>query len=216
LRSSGNYYCLILGTNRVPISVMRSVLVAEDFRYLRTFIWQLSCGVITNNTRLQMVCSFIDTLGKYTTSIMRSLRRSSCCYWSAVDCDGRATSSLSRLTALFLEILPGVLAPRWGVLFSEARWSQRVDLAGSQLMRLTKRATRTALLEMYELTGPSHLADWSVFYVYLCWCPEADPGVDTARNSSCIVAIVGYHGNSVYRAVAWIPICVTVTSVAIW
>jgi hypothetical protein len=36
-----------------------------------------------------------------------------------------------------------------------------------------------------------------------------DPSVNAARNSSCIVAIVGYHGNSVYRAVAWIPIWVT-------
>jgi hypothetical protein len=39
--------------------------------------------------------------------------------------------------------------------------------------------------------------------------------VDIARNNSCIVAIVGYHEISVYRAVAWIPVWVTVTSVAI-
>jgi hypothetical protein len=38
----------------------------------------------------------------------------------------------------------------------------------------------------------------------------------TARNISCIVAIVGYHDNSVYQDVVWILICVTVTSVAIW
>jgi hypothetical protein len=47
-------------------------------------------------------------------------------------------------------------------------------------------------------------------------CLEADSRENTARNNTCFVAIVGYHGNSVYRAVAWIPICVRVTSVAIW
>jgi hypothetical protein len=47
-------------------------------------------------------------------------------------------------------------------------------------------------------------------------CLEGDPSENTARNNTCFVAIVGYHGNYVYRAVAWIPICVSVTSVAIW
>jgi hypothetical protein len=46
-------------------------------------------------------------------------------------------------------------------------------------------------------------------------CLEADPRENTARNNTCLVAIVGYHGNSVYRAVAWIPICVSVTAAAI-
>jgi hypothetical protein len=62
-----------------------------------------------------MVCTFIDTLCKYTTCVMRCLRRCSRCYWSAVDCDGRATCSWSRLTALLLRRLLGVL------LFTEAR-----------------------------------------------------------------------------------------------
>jgi hypothetical protein len=61
--------------------------------------------VHTVNVRLHMICSFIDTLGKYTTCITRSLRRSSSCYWSAVD---------SLLTALLLERLLGVLALHWG------------------------------------------------------------------------------------------------------
>jgi hypothetical protein len=39
---------------------------------------------------------------------------------------------------------------------------------------------------------------------------------ETARNDSCVVTIVGYRGNSVYRVVASIPIWVTVTSLAIW
>jgi hypothetical protein len=63
---------------------------------------------------------------------------------------------------------------RWGVLFSEARWSQRVNLAVSHLSlrrpalvasytatyRTCRVDTRTALLELNVLTGPSHLADW--------------------------------------------------------
>jgi hypothetical protein len=79
--------------------------------------------------------------------------------------------SWSRLTALLFVRLLGVLHfTLWGVLFSKARWNQRVDLAGSHLvfadlslslvtLRLTKRATRTALLEVYVLTGASHLSN---------------------------------------------------------
>jgi hypothetical protein len=48
-------------------------------------------GIPTINVRMQMVCTFICTLCKYTTCIMRSLKRCSHCYWSAVDCDDRAT-----------------------------------------------------------------------------------------------------------------------------
>jgi hypothetical protein len=75
------------------------------------------------------------------------------CYWSAVGCDGPATCSWSRLTALLLgdcwEWACSSLRLAWGgVLFSEARWSQRVDLLLSVVtLRLTERATRTALLE---------------------------------------------------------------------
>jgi hypothetical protein len=36
-----------------------------------------------------------------------------------------------------------------------------------------------------------------------------------AHNNSCVITIVGYHGNSVYRVVASIPIWVTVASLAI-
>jgi hypothetical protein len=40
--------------------------------------------------------------------------------------------------------------------------------------------------------------------------------VETSRKNSCVITIVGYHGNSVYRGVASIPIWVTVPSLAIW
>jgi hypothetical protein len=35
--------------------------------------------------------------------------------------------------------------------------------------------------------------------------------METARNNPSVITIVGYHGNSVYRAVASIPVWVTVT-----
>jgi hypothetical protein len=54
-----------------------------------TSSYQRQCGggIPTINVLLQMVCAFIGMLCRYTTCIMRS----SLCYWSAVDCDGRAT-----------------------------------------------------------------------------------------------------------------------------
>jgi hypothetical protein len=201
------------------------------------------CGAWTTiNTQLQMVCTFIGTHCNYSTCIMRSLKRSSWCYWLTVDCDGRTTCSWSRLQVVrplqptstarlavevswwrrcledCWECCYSLRLARWGVLFSEARWSQRVswsDRAGwspmkpeSELMRLgwlkpnearewvdpagshlslyrpapiagyiatyrTCRAnTRTALLEVNMLTGPRHLADWTVFHVCPCWCLE--------------------------------------------
>jgi hypothetical protein len=69
----------------------------------------------TIDARLQMVCTFIGTFCKYTTRVMRSLKQCSRCYWSAVDCGGRATYGWCRLTALLLGRLLGVL------LFTEAR-----------------------------------------------------------------------------------------------
>jgi hypothetical protein len=82
----------------------------DRWRALVNTVW----GVPTINVLLQMVCTFIGTLCKYTTCVMRCLRRSSWCYWSAVDCDSRATCNWSRLTALLLERLLGVLSLHWG------------------------------------------------------------------------------------------------------
>jgi hypothetical protein len=118
-----------------------------------------------------MVCTFIGTHCKHTTCIMRSLRRSSWCYWSAVDCDGRATVVEVGWRRCCLKdwwsACSSLRLTRWGVLFSEAQWSQRVDLAGSHLSvhrpapiagyiaaSITYRAnTRTALLELNLLTN---------------------------------------------------------------
>jgi hypothetical protein len=113
-------------------------------------------GVTTINTRLQMVCTFIDKLSKYTTCIMRSLRRSSWCYWSAVGCDARATVGEVGWRRCCLENCRECACfslglARWGVLFSEARWSQRVDLAGSHLS-LRRPAPITGYIRLPEST----------------------------------------------------------------
>jgi hypothetical protein len=42
-------------------------------------------------------------------------------------------------------------------------------------------------------------------------CASQRTGKETACNDSCVVTIVGYRGNSVYRVVASIPIWVTLT-----
>jgi hypothetical protein len=126
---------------------------------------------LTINVRLQMVCTFIGTLCTYTTRIMRSLKRSSRCYLLAVGHDGRATVVQVSWRRCCLEdcweCCSSLRLARWGVRFSEARWSQRVDLPGSHLSlrrpapvagyiatyRTCRAYTRTALLELYVLTG---------------------------------------------------------------
>jgi hypothetical protein len=117
-----------------------------------------------------MLCTFIDTHCNYATCIMWSLKRSSRCYWLVVDCNGWVTCSWSRLMVSLLRRLLGV------VLFTEALdggcWSVKTDetrewvgpawwgcllFADLHLslvtLRLSERAMRTALLEMYVLTG---------------------------------------------------------------
>jgi hypothetical protein len=87
---------------------------------------------------------------------------------------------------------------------------------------LTERATRTSLLIMYALTGPRHLRCLSCMFLRRIvlrrnpLCASQRTAKETACNDSCVVTIVGYRGNSVYRFVASIPIWVTVTSLAIW
>jgi hypothetical protein len=125
------------------------------------------------NTRLQMVCSFIDKFCKYTTRIMRSSR----CYWSAVGCDGWATVVEVGWRRCCLEgcweCCSSLGLDRCGVLFSEARWSQRVSWSGwfphvfadpllsPVTLRLTERARRTSELHFSNLTGSCHLANWT-------------------------------------------------------
>jgi hypothetical protein len=72
-------YWLLKGLESMEIAIQSSYLLIE------------LVGVATINVRFQMLCTFIDTHCKYITCIMWSLRRSSWCYWSAFNCDGRAT-----------------------------------------------------------------------------------------------------------------------------
>jgi hypothetical protein len=172
-----------------------------------------------------MVCTFIGTLCKYTICIMRSLKRCSRCYWSEVDCDGRATCSWSRLTALLLGRLLGML------LFTEARsmesavqWSPMKPESWSGWLPLMSSPTCSCcwlhcdlqnvsreLLELYVLTGPRH----PCYSLTELNCVVSLTALRRTQVKTLLakihVAIVGCHGNPVYRSVAWIPICVSVT-----
>jgi hypothetical protein len=103
---------------------------------INTVFWICGGGIPTQLILLlQMVCTFIGTFCKYTTCIMRSLKRCSWCYWSVVDCDGRATVVQVGWCRCCLEdcweFCSSSRLARWGFRFSEAQWSQRVDLVGS-------------------------------------------------------------------------------------
>jgi hypothetical protein len=63
--------------------------------------------------------------------------------------------------------------------------------------------SRLLLVHVVSVTEPSLLMSWG------------ELSIETARNNSCAITIVGYHGNPLYRVVASIPIWVTVTSLAI-
>jgi hypothetical protein len=159
---------------------------------------------------------------------MRSWKRCSRCYWSAVCCDGRETCNWSRLTALLLGWLLGVLlftgarsmgrAVQWSPMKPES-WSGWFPLKSSPTcsccwLQCDLQYVPRELLELYVLTDPRHLRYWLTGRSWLrrlLNCLEADPSENTARNNTWIVAIVGYHGKSVFRAVTWIPICVSVT-----
>jgi hypothetical protein len=164
-----------------------------------------------------MVCTFIDTLCKYATCIMRSLRRSSWCYWSAVDWDGRATVVEVGWRRCCLEDCWECCsslrcAVQWSPMKPES-WSGWFPLKSSPTCscRWLHCDLQNVRREHPNYNARTQRANWSEssswqerLPVSLSWCLEADPLVDTAHNNSCIVAIVGYHGNSVYLVVTWI------------
>jgi hypothetical protein len=153
------------------------------------------------------------------------------CYWSAVDCDGRATCNWSGWRRCCLEdcweCCSSLRLARSGVRFSEARWSQRVSWSGWFPLKSSLTSSccwlncdlQNVPREHAKCTPGNVRANQSEASCWLTgrsWlrrllnCLEADPSENTARNSTRIVAIVGYHGNPLYRAVAWIPICISV------
>jgi hypothetical protein len=101
-------------------------------------------------------------------------------------------------------------------------WSGALDVTDGRLIaapiagyvatyRTCRANTRTAMLELYVLIGLRHFRYWLADWLRrLLNCLEANPSENAARNNTRIVAIVGYHRNPLYRAVAWIPICISV------
>jgi hypothetical protein len=69
-----------------------------------------------------------------TTCIMQSLRWNPWCYWSGIDCNDRATVVEVGWRRCCLEdcweCCSSLELARLGMLFSEARWSQRVSWSG--------------------------------------------------------------------------------------
>jgi hypothetical protein len=163
--------------------------------------------------------TFIDTLCKYTTRIMRS----SWCYWSAFGCGGRATCGWCRLTALLLGRLLGVL------LFTEARsmgravhWSPVKPESWSGWFPLKSSPTCSCPwlhCDLQNLTRELHYSKSTCYLVRVILLTDLSSRlffsmsrgellVEAARNTSCVITIVGYHGDSVYRVVASIPVWV--------
>jgi hypothetical protein len=105
-------------------------------------------------------------------------------------------------------------------------WSLRRPAPVPGYIATPRTCARTRKLHCWNVRANRSEASWQLtelntnelkrLSLYLCRCLVADPSVDTARNHTWIVAIVGYHGIPVYRAVACMSICVSVTSVAIW
>jgi hypothetical protein len=166
-----------------------------------------------------MVCTFIGTLCKYATCIMRSLKRSSRCYWSAVDCDGRATCIWNWLTALLLERLLGVLlftearsmkrAVQWNPMNSES-WSGWFPLKSSPTcsccwLHCDLQNVSRKLLELYVLTGQRHLRYW---LTELNW----------TRSRSRSRSYFTTDGQSWYRVSLWDlrPDIISCRNVAVW
>jgi hypothetical protein len=135
-------------------------------------------GIPTINTWLQMICTFIGMLCKYTICIMRS----SWCSWSAVDCDGRATCSWNRLTALLLERLLGVLLFTFGWFPLKSSPTCSYRWLNCDLQNVPH--------EYAKCTAGTVRVNWSEASSWLnCVvsfnCLEADPSENTARNNTC-------------------------------
>jgi hypothetical protein len=78
-------------------------------------------------------------------------------------------------------------------------------------LRLTERATRTALLELYVLIGLMHLRYWLAELNCVVSLTALRRTQVKTLLATIHAAFVGCHGNPVYRAVTWIPIWVSVT-----
>jgi hypothetical protein len=134
----------------------------------------------TINTRLQMVCTFIGTHCNYTTCIMRSLKRISRCYWSAVDCVGRATCIVEvgwRRCCLedCWECCCSLRLARWGVLFSEDPWNQILSWSGWFPFEAREWVDAAGLIE----------ARWSQIVSWSSWFPLKSSPTCSSRWFHC-------------------------------
>jgi hypothetical protein len=101
----------------------------------------------------------------------------------------------------------------WGVLFSEARWSQMVSWSGWFPVKSSPTCSCRWLRCGLQNVPREHAncTPWDVrvnraeasswlkrlrrIFLLLSW---GEPNIETASNNSCAITIVGYHGNSVY------------------
>jgi hypothetical protein len=75
---------------------------------------------------------------------------------------------------------------------------------------VTSPCTGLPLRRLLRLAGLKRLPRISLL---MSW---GGPNIKPARNNVCVIPIAGYHGNSVYRVVASIPVWLTVTSLAMF
>jgi hypothetical protein len=196
---------------------------------------QSSCGggIPTINIRCRWYALLLTRSVNTQLALCGAWSGAPWCYWSVVDCDDRATCSWSRLTALLVGRLLGVLlftgassmgrAVEWSPIKPEG-WSGWFTLKSSptchcrwlhcDLQNVPREHTNctagTVRANRSEASWQLTELNWTELSRLLNY-PEADPSVNTARNNTWIVAIVGYHRKLVYRAVAWIPICLSIT-----
>jgi hypothetical protein len=191
------------------------------------YTWCCGGGIPSLNVRMQMVCTLIGTFCKYATCIMRSLKRCSRCYWSAVDFDGRATVvqvgwrrwCLEDCWECCTEVRSMRCAVQWSPMEPES-WSGWFPLKSSPACsyRWLHCDLQNVPREHANCTAGTVRANWSeasslligelncVFSVTAFRWTQVKTLLATIH-----VAFVGCHGNPVYRAVTWIPICVSVT-----
>jgi hypothetical protein len=129
------------------------------------------CGVVS--PQLILGCWWYAPLLTHSVNTQLALCGALWCYWSAVGCDGRATCSWSRLTALLLGdcwecACSSLRLAWWGVLFSEAPLKSSPTCSCWWLrygLQNVPREHANCTAGMRVLTGRGHLADCGVFHV---------------------------------------------------
>jgi hypothetical protein len=92
-----------------------------------------------------------------------------CCYWSAIGCHERATCSWSRLTALLLRRLLGVLALHWGSL-DGACCLEKPDEARELIWLVLTKVFANLLLSLVTLRLTEHVERTREVHCWNCAC----------------------------------------------